>query len=89
MGQWGVVEVLVTLMGLIAVVVGAVVYIVSSLTKVSEVTAHLQQEIVNERELNIEAHKKIWDRIDRQEAQLAAHDKELYGIKVMLDADPE
>ena len=89
MNEWGVVGVLVTLMGLIAIVVAAVVYIVSSITKIMETNVHLQQEITNERDLNIEAHKKIWDRIDRQEAKLADHEKELYGIKVLLDAEPD
>ena len=89
MNQWGVVEVIIALVGLIAVVVGMVVYVVSTLTKVSETNVHLQQEITNERELNIEAHKKIWDRIDRQERTIAEHDKEIYGIKMMLDAEPD
>ena len=89
MNEWGVVGVLVTLMGLIAIIVAAVVYIVSSITKIMETNVHLQQEITNERDLNIEAHKKIWDRIDRQEAKLADHEKELYGIKVLLDAEPD
>ena len=89
MTEWGVVGVLVTLMGLIAIVVAAVVYVVTSITKVTETNVHLQQEIVNERELNIEAHKKIWERIDRHESQLVEHDKQLYGIKMMLDAEPD
>ena len=89
MDEWGVVVVIVTLMGMIGVVVGAVVYIVSSITKVTETSVHLQQEIVNERDLNIEAHRKIWERIDRQEAKIADHEKEIYGIKMMLDAEPD
>ena len=89
MNEWGVVGVLVTLMGIIAVVVGAVVYIVGSITKVSETNVHLQQEIVSERDLNIEAHKKIWDRIDRNENKLAEHDKEIYGLKMLLDSEPD
>ena len=89
MSEWGVVEVLIALMGLIAIVVGAVVYIVSSLTKVSEINAHLKEELTNDRAVNIEAHKKLWDRIDKQDDKIAEHDKEIYGIKMMLDAEPD
>ena len=89
MTEWGVVQVIIALVGLIAVIVGMVVYVVSTLTKVNETNVHLQQEITNERDLNIEAHKKIWDRIDRQEATLADHETKLYGIKVLLDAEPD
>ena len=88
MNEWGVVQVIIALVGLIAVVVGMVVYVVSTLTKVSEVSAHLKEEITNERDLNIEAHKKIWERIDRQDDKIAEHDKEIYGIKMLLDSDP-
>lgn len=89
MNEWGVVGVLVTLLGMIAVITGAVVYIVSSITKVTETCVHMQQEIANERDLNIESHKKIWGRIDKHDNMLAEHDKEIYGIKMMLDSDPD
>lgn len=89
MNEWGVVQVIIALVGLIAVVVGMVVYVVSTLTKVSEVSEHLKTEIASERELNIEAHKKIWARIDEQERTIAEHDKQIYGLKLMIDAEPD
>ena len=89
MTEWGVVGVIVTLVGLITIVVAAVVYIVTAITKITETNVHLQQEIAGERELNIEAHRKIWSRIDDQEKAIAEHDKQIYGIKLLLDAEPD
>ena len=89
MAEWEVVGVLVTLLGLISVVVAAVVYIVTAITKITETNVHLQQEIAKESSLNIKAHEKIWSRIDEQDKKIADHDREIYGIKMLLDSEPD
>ena len=70
MTEWGVVLVIISLIGLIATIMGPVVYITRTLAKLTAVTEQMQ----NEQTANQKSHDKLWKQIDEQGATLHDHE---------------
>ena len=84
MSEWGVVLVIAALIGLIASVMGPVVYVTRTLAKLTAVTERMQADQNNDRAQNVQSHEKLWAHNDEQDAKLHDHETR---IQILERAD--
>lgn len=89
MDEWGVFLTITAIVSFLLAVGGPTVYVVKTLVKVNTVLDRLQKDVDTDRAQSLEGYRKLWEHNDKQDAQIAAHDRELYGIKLLLDAEPD
>ena len=70
MNEWGVVEVIVTLVGFVITIATLLIKLNTSITKLTVVVEALQQTIEKEHNDNNEAHKRIWEKVDQNSDSL-------------------
>lgn len=88
MTEWGVFLVITSIVGFLLAVGGPAVYVVKTLVKITTVLDRMQKDVDENRDKSVEAYRELWEHNDKQDAQIAEHDREIYGLKMLLDADP-
>lgn len=81
MGEWTVVTVIVTLVGLGAAVIRPLISLNSVITRLTEVVNALEENYSSLSRKNNEAHARLWDKIDEQEDTLNVHEVRLTLIE--------
>ena len=81
MSEWGVVLVIISLIGLITSVMAPVIYVTKTLAKLTAVTERMQDDQKDDREQNMASHQKLWDHNDEQDAKINDHEKRIYGLE--------
>lgn len=74
MNEWGVVGVIIALIGLLASVMGPVVYITKTLAKLTTITERMQSDQNIDRDQNLQSHQKLWAHNDDQDAKINDHE---------------
>lgn len=82
MTEWGVVGVIVALVGLFLTVGAPVMKLITSITKLTGAVDALQKDVEGLTVKNTEAHRRIWEHNDEQDEKLNDHETR---IKLMED----
>ena len=82
MSEWGVVLVIVTLIGLIASIMGPVVYVTRTLAKLTAVTGRMQADQTNDRNQNMQSHEKLWKHISEQDERINDHETRIQILEI-------
>ena len=88
MNEWNVFLTIAAIVSFLLAIGGPVVYTVKTLAKVTTTLDRLQKDMEDEKKQSIDAYRKLWEHNDKQDAEIAKHDREIYGIKLLLEADP-
>lgn len=88
MTEWQVVGIIVVLVGLVGSIIAPIIRLNSTITRLSVVIDQsilrmdaLEKTAVEIQQHSTESHRRIHDRIDRQEAQLHDHDKRITTLE--------
>lgn len=81
MGEWTVVTVIVTLVGLGAAVVRPLISLNSVITRLTELVNALEDDFSGLAQKNSEAHMRIWDKVEENEDRLNGHEVRLTLIE--------
>lgn len=80
MTEWTVIGVLIALVGLIGAVVGPVVKLNTSITRLAVTMDGMDASLKELTDKNTKSHQRLWDKNDQQDKQLADHE---YRIKTL------
>ncbi len=81
MTEWGVVTVLVTVVGLFAAVGAPVLKLNSTITRLQTVLDDLRSDFEDQKAHNSESHKRLWEHNDKQDEQLDDHEKRITRLE--------
>ena len=74
MTEWSVVGVLISMVGLIAVVVRPMLSLNASITRLTTLLDNLRQQLQLMADKNAKGHDKIWRKLEQQESTLEQHE---------------
>lgn len=77
MTEWGVVGVIIALVGLGATILKPMLTLNSSIVRLTERMEHVSSELNELNEKNNQNHKRIWDRIDEHGDSLKDHERRI------------
>ena len=77
MTEWGVVGVIVALVGLGAAIIKPVVSLTQSITKLTVVVQTLQENMSELTTKNSHSHARIWDHNEEQDARIEDHERRI------------
>lgn len=81
MTEWGVVGVIVALIGLLAAVMAPIVKLNTNIVTLVERLAALNEDMKSLTDDNSAGHKRLWDKNEEQDRRLNAHDIEIDRLK--------
>lgn len=81
MSEWTVVSVMVTLVGLGAVIIPPLMSLKGVITRLTELVRALETNVSEISEKNSAAHERIWDKLEEQDGQLMEHEVRLTLIE--------
>jgi len=81
MDEWGVIGVLVALVGLFATVGAPISKLIESLTKLTVTVQALQADMAQLTAQNCKSHERIFTRLDSQEGRLVDHETRLLAME--------
>lgn len=74
MSEWGVFGVIVAVVGLVITIMGPVVYVTKTLSKLTAVTEQMQSKQLDDQKLNMQSHDKLWAHSNEQDVKLNDHE---------------
>ena len=74
MNGWDIVQVIVVLVGLLGGVMGPVLRLNSSMTKLNTTLNNVDERLKKQEEHSQNAHERIWEKNDEQDKMLANHE---------------
>ena len=74
MTEWGVVGVIIALVGLLATLIKPIISLTRSITELTVVVRDLKTDMDEYRESNHDSHKRIWAHNETQDKQLNDHE---------------
>ena len=77
MNEWGVVGVIIALVGLIFTVSNPVIKLTKSITELAILVRELRKDMDEHREKSIASHQKLWDKNGEQDSVIADHEKRI------------
>ena len=81
MGQWDVVLVIVTLVGLMATVLAPVLRLIRAITRLTATMQNLEKNVADLSTHNSASHERIWTHARRQDEKLADHESRIRVIE--------
>ncbi|MEG1017013.1 MAG: hypothetical protein RSE36_04300 [Oscillospiraceae bacterium] len=81
MNEWGVVGVIVSLVGLFAVIVPPIVKLINSITKLTVIVEKLGGDITELTENNARSHDRLWRHNENQDKSINDHEKRLVKLE--------
>lgn len=81
MTEWEVVGVILGLVGLGATIGGPLIQLVKSITKLTAVVEHLDKELKEQKEQNVQSHAKLWAHNVEQDNKIEDHEKRIYFLE--------
>ena len=85
MSEWVVVEVIIALVGLIAVMVRPMINLTKAITELTVTVKSLQGEFAEFKTNTHESHREIWNHIRKQDDQIEDHERRLQIIENRKD----
>ena len=82
MTEWGVVGVIVALVGLLVTVVKPILNLNTSMVRLTEEMKHINRGLGDLNDRNTENHKRIWDRVDEHGDTLKDHEKRIQHLEL-------
>ena len=82
MTEWGVVVVIIALVGLIAAVVGPIVKLNTTITRLTVVIGKMEGDFDKLTTKNTESHGRLWDKNEEQDKKLEDHEKRINILEV-------
>lgn len=77
MNEWGVVGVLIALVGFVFTLVKPVVVLNTTITELTQIVKRLQSDVEELTTRNSSAHARLFDRIEKDEKDIANHETRL------------
>ena len=77
MTEWGVVTVIIALVGLFVTIIKPLLTLNTSMVRLTEEMKHVNRGLTDLNDKNTENHKRIWDRMDEQSDTLKDHEKRI------------
>lgn len=74
MSEWGVFGVIVAVVGLVITIMGPVVYVTKTLSKLTAVTEQMQSKQLDDQKHNMQSHDKLWVHSKEQDVMLNDHE---------------
>lgn len=74
MTEWGVVGVLIALVGLIATIVKPLINLTRSITELTVVVRELKKDMADQKTSAHETHRRLWEHETEQDKRLADHE---------------
>ena len=81
MTEWGVVGVIVTLVGLIAALIKPIIGLTRSITELTVVVRDLKSDMDEHREHSHESHRRLWEHNSIQDKELSDHDHRISRLE--------
>lgn len=81
MTEWGVIIVIVTLVGLMATIIPPIVRLTRAITELTSTVKFMETQVSKLTADNDKSHQRIWDHNDKQDAQLDDHEKRIFGLE--------
>ena len=81
MTEWGVVGVIIALVGLIAGIVTPLLKLNTSIVKLTMLVDGLSQRLAGIESNNTDAHRRLWTTVDEHTHELAEHDKRISHLE--------
>lgn len=81
MTEWGVVGVIVVLVGLIASILKPLINLNSSITKLTVAVENLQKDVEGMTAKSSEAHRRLWDHNEEQDHKLEDHEIRIQKVE--------
>lgn len=81
MTEWGVVGVIVTLVGLFAALIKPIVGLSRNIEKLNVSVDVLNTELIDYRSANAKEHDELWGKIDEVDKQSVDHEKRIYAME--------
>lgn len=81
MTEWGVVGVIVVLIGLVVTVLSPIIKLNTNIVTLTERLASLNGDMKALTDDNASGHKRLWEKNDEQDKRLNAHDIEIDRLK--------
>lgn len=81
MTEWGVVLVIVTLLGFVSGIITPLIKLNTAIVKLIDSVNALDKSLGNLIESNTKTHKRIWDKLDEHDDKLNKHDTRLAVIE--------
>ena len=85
MTEWIVVEVIIALVGLLAVLVKPMINLTAAITELTITVKSVKTEFEEFKAHNHESHKSLWDHNKRQDDQIADHEQRIQLIENRKD----
>ena len=85
MTEWEVVGVIIALAGFGVTIGGPLVQLVKSITKLTAVVEHLDKELKEQKEQNVNSHTKLWAHNVEQDNKIEDHEKRIYFLEHAKD----
>lgn len=77
MTEWGIVEVIVVLVGLFLTVGKPVVNLTNKITRLTDTVSTLQSDITDFANKNAKSHRELWAKNEKQDEMLLDHEKRI------------
>lgn len=85
MNEWAVVGVIVVLVGLFATVGAPIIKLISSITKLTVTVDNLRENVESFTRRNTDAHRRLWDHNEKQDAELNDHKGRIERLEGRVD----
>ena len=85
MNEWGIVEVLVVLIGLFATVGAPIIKLISSITKLNATVDNLRENVDSVTRRNTDAHRRLWEHNEKQDAEIRDHGNRIERLEGRVD----
>ena len=81
MSEWTIVTVIATLIGLLAAVLRPLLNLNGTITRLTEIVKELEKDISGFDTKNVQAHGKIWERVNEHKETINNHETRLVVIE--------
>lgn len=81
MTEWGVVLVIISLVGLISAVVGPLTKLTKSITTLTVVVERLRDDQAEQKKNAKTSHQHLWEHNEKQDEKLEDHEKRIFAIE--------
>ena len=81
MSEWGVVGVIIALVGLGAAIIKPILSLNTSIVKLTAAVENLQEDLRESTTKNSKAHERLWDHNEKQDKTLDDHEKRIVCLE--------
>lgn len=84
MTEWGVVGVIIALVGFLATIIKPLTNLTKSITELTVVVKQLQKDLQEQKNASHESHKRLWEHNTKQDNRLDNHEQRLTVLETKV-----